>query len=374
MRTVCKKDQCAGCMACLEVCPKGAIKIRDELKHYNALIDSTKCIECNACHCICQNNRTVEAKKPIAWYQGWSRSQKQRTLSSSGGFATTLAKYFVNRGGVVCSCVFTDGWFHFEFADNETEIEKFTGSKYVKSNPLGIYKKIKKYLQTDKEVLFIGLPCQVAAVKLFVDEKFYKKLYLVDLICHGSPSPKNIEQFLSEAGYEIKEISRISFRKKNMFGVAQNEHYIEAPGIYDCYSLAFLNSINYTENCYNCNYAKYERISDITIGDSWGSNLPQEEQNKGISLALCQTEKGKCLLQSAGLELYPVDVENAIVHNHQLKQSSVKPETYDEFFEALQSGKSYCAAVKIGLPSTYRNQQIKKVLIKLKIIRGGGTA
>lgn len=371
MKTVCKENQCTGCMACLEVCSRDAISIKDSLRNYNAVIDTAKCINCKACYRICQNNQTVEGRKPIVWFQGWAKLHEQRIVSSSGGFAAALARYFVKHNGLVCSCVFSDGKFHFEFAKNESEIGKFTGSKYVKSSPQGIYKKIKEYLKTGNEVLFIGLPCQVAAVKLFVGDKLSEKLYLVDLICHGSPSPKNIELFMLESGFNLKDISHISFRKKDIFRITQNEHYIDLPGIYDCYSLAFLNSLNYTENCYSCQYAKLERVSDVTIGDSWGSTLPQEEKNKGISLALCQTEKGKNLLQSADVELYPVDAENAIVHNHQLERPSIKPETYDKFFESLQAGKGYREAVKIGLPRTYRNQQIKKILIKLRIMRGG---
>ena len=53
----------------------------------------------------------------------------------------------------------------------------------------------------------------------------------------------------------------------------------------------FLNSTSYTENCYECKYAKTERISDLTLGDSWGSRLTEDEIHKGVSLALCQTEK-----------------------------------------------------------------------------------
>lgn len=371
MENVCKESQCTGCMACLEVCTKNAIEIRDTLRNYNAVIDPAKCIKCGACQRICQNNNIINAEKPIAWFQGWAKSAKQRAVSSSGGFAVTLAKHFVNRGGLVCSCVFSEGSFHFEFAENENEVERFTGSKYVKSNPQGIYKKIKWCLQEDREVLFIGLPCQVAAVKIFAGERLLKKLYLVDLICHGSPSPKNIEQFLSEAGYHLAELIQVGFRKKDVFRVTGNEHYVDSPGVYDCYSLAFLNCINYTENCYSCCFAKSERVSDITIGDSWGSNLSQEEQDKGISLALCQTDKGKRLLQDAEVELFPVDLENAIEYNHQLERPSVKPDSYDEFFDALQTGTSYCKAVKKGLPRTYRNQQIKKILLKLRFIRGG---
>lgn len=42
----------------------------------------------------------------------------------------------------------------------------------------------------------------------------------------------------------------------------------------------FLGGLFYTENCYECKYAQLNRVSDITIGDSWGSELPTEEQKK----------------------------------------------------------------------------------------------
>lgn len=372
MNTVCGENQCTGCMACLETCSRDAIRIIDQLKNYNAVIDSNKCIECGACHRVCQNNEPVEAIEPIAWYQGWSRSEEQRKMSSSGGFAATLIEQFVEDGGIACSCVFKDGVFGFDFANSKNDIAKFVGSKYVKSNPIGIYKKIRSLLREGHKVLFIGLPCQVAAVKSFVSGHLSDNLYLVDLICHGSPSPKHIERFLREAGCQLKDLETVSFRKKDVFRIMQNEHYIENPGVYDCYTLAFLNCINYTENCYSCKYAKLERVSDITIGDSWGSELAKDEQEKGISLALCQTKKGINLLEKSNVVLFPVDKETAIAHNHQLERPSQMPKTYDAFFKALQEKKTYKDAVKIALPRTYRNQQIKKLLIKIKAIPIGG--
>lgn len=374
MNTVCGENQCTGCMACLETCSRDAIRIIDQLKNYNAVIDSNKCIDCGACHRVCQNNEPIKAVEPLAWYQGWSRSEEQRRTSSSGGFAATLIEQFVEDGGIVCSCVFKDGVFGFDFAESKNDIAKFVGSKYVKSNPVGIYKKIRSLLREGRKVLFIGLPCQVAAVKSFIGEHLGGNLYLVDLICHGSPSPKHIEQFLGESGYQLKDLDTVSFRKKDVFRIMQNEHYIENPGVYDCYTLAFLNCINYTENCYSCKYAKGERVSDITIGDSWGSELSNEEQRKGISLALCQTEKGINLLKKSNVVLFPVNKETAIAHNHQLERPSQMPETYDAFFKALREKKTYKEAVKIALPRTYWNQQIKKFLIKIRAIPiGGGT-
>lgn len=44
--------------------------------------------------------------------------------------------------------------------------------------------------------------------------------------------------------------------------------------------------------------AKY-LLSDITLGDSWGTELSGEVKN-GVSLILCQSEKGKELIESAG--------------------------------------------------------------------------
>ena len=39
MKTVCKLDQCTGCMACIDICPKDAVRIKDSLISYNAIID-----------------------------------------------------------------------------------------------------------------------------------------------------------------------------------------------------------------------------------------------------------------------------------------------------------------------------------------------
>lgn len=64
----------------------------------------------------------------------------------------------------------------------------------------------------------------------------------------------------------------------------QNGKRFAAPTTTDNYLMTFLNSTTYTENCYQCQYAKIERPGDITLGDSWGSELEKSIQDKGISL------------------------------------------------------------------------------------------
>lgn len=84
------------------------------------------------------------------------------------------------------------------------------------------------------------------------------------------------------------------------------------------YTHAFLRGLDYTENCYSCQYARWNRVSDITLGDSWGSELETEEQAKGISLILCQTAKGRELVSRTEITTKPVDIEKAIRSNQQL--------------------------------------------------------
>ena len=142
MKTVCKKDQCAGCMACVDICSKKAIQVVDSVAAYNAIIDEDKCINCGACQRICQENKLPVHMKPIVWKEGWANDQEIRENASSGGVATAIELAFVNNGSTVCSCSLENGDFCFSFAQTKKEVEKFTGSKYVKSNPEGVYKKI----------------------------------------------------------------------------------------------------------------------------------------------------------------------------------------------------------------------------------------
>lgn len=106
MKTVCTKDNCTGCMACVESCPQNAIKIVDELDSYNAIINEEQCVNCDLCRKVCQNNRNVKFAQPIMWKQGWARDTLVRSSSSSGGVAQAIERAFVRTGGIVCSCAF----------------------------------------------------------------------------------------------------------------------------------------------------------------------------------------------------------------------------------------------------------------------------
>ena len=184
-------------MACVESCSKSAIQIEDTFDSYNAVINESICINCGLCHKTCPNNRPVIKHKPIEWHEGWACDDIRRD-ASSGGVASAIMKSFIEHGGYVASCLFENGRFSFDVTNSVERTNRFAGSKYVKSNPLGVYKKIKLLLSDNEKVLFLGLPCQVAGLKNYLNLKNDDNLYTIDLICHGSPSPKILNLFLKE--------------------------------------------------------------------------------------------------------------------------------------------------------------------------------
>ena len=124
----------------------------------------------------------------------------------------------------------------------------------------------------------------------------------------------------------------------------------------------------YTENCYSCKFATLDRVSDITLGDSWGTELSGEVKN-GVSLILCQSEKGKELIESAGLNLLDVDINNAISHNEQLNKPSKCSKSRDQFFENYNRYNNFGKALVKTAPGIVAKEKVKSIV--KYIVRGG---
>ncbi len=364
MATVCNQNACTGCMACISICPKNAISITDTIDAYNAEIDPQKCIHCGLCEKKCPNNTPMLLHAPIYWKQGWAEDEIRRN-SSSGGAASAIIKVFIKNGGYVASCLFENGEFGFTVTNDLEKAKRFAGSKYVKSSPGSVYKEIQELLKQGERVLFIGLPCQSAAVQNVCGE--HENLYTVDLICHGTPSPKLLKQFMSERGIEWNCISDIQFRDNDFFGISKDGIRLVPRRVMDSYLLAFLHSVDYTENCYSCRYAALDRVSDITLGDAWGQL--SDTVSGGVSLVLCQTQKGVSLVEGAGLHLEEVDLDQAVTANHQLEHPSIKHRGREKFLREIKAGRSVRRATMVACPKESVKQSIKTGLIKTRLLK-----
>lgn len=211
---VCPPAQCTYCGACTAVCTRGAIALTDRLRGSEARIDSAKCVSCGACTRECPVLHTPQKSEPIAIDQGWCTAEQLRLQGASGGVASAIAAAFIQTGGVVCSCRFQSGECTFAFAETTEELAAFAGSKYVKSRAADLYHPLRQRLTDGRSVLLIALPCQVAAAKNFIGPALGKQLYTVDLICHGTPMPAVLAQYLNSHGIDPATLADLRFRQK----------------------------------------------------------------------------------------------------------------------------------------------------------------
>ena len=360
-KTVCKEDLCCGCNACVLKCPKHCIKLTDNGRSLNAIIDTNRCINCKLCERTCQisnsNSALIKLSRPISCYEGYSKNTDINAVSSSGGFASQLSLAFTKSGGYVFGVKNDKEHLYFDCTDEPADITSFAGSKYVKVDLKDTYISIKNKLDCNERVLFFGLPCQVAGLRMFLGKE-YKNLFCVDLICHGTPSYQVLVKFLQENG--IKSEKGISFRNKQSMQISFNGKPLIKNGIKDNYTIGFLKGLFYTENCYHCNYSKLERVSDITIGDSWGT---KRESSNGMSLILIQTKKGVELLDTISDDffIFERDCDDAVNYNHQLSHPSIKTKKTDSFFRNY-NGNTINNLVFKCYPIDVLKQKIKKII------------
>ncbi len=351
---LCEKKSCTGCSACYNICKKNAITIsEDEYGNIYPQIDESKCINCGMCSKVCPVLNKVKKNKSINAYAMRLKDYKERSESTSGGAATALYKQVLKSKGIVYGVGNIKDNFSFVRINNVKDLYKVKGTKYVQSLVNDIYKTVKSDLDKEKEVLFVGTPCQVAGLKNYL-LKDYSNLITVDIICHGVSNKKLLFEELENLKIDINDVKYISFRDEKMFNfkvVDNNDKVIlEKNSEKVEYYRNFLRGNTYRENCYSCIYAEKDRISDITIGDFWGLDKESkvfDSKEKGISLIISNTKKGEALIKKIGEEslIEKRTLEEAYKVNAQLKRPSSKTKQY-EIFKANYPKLGYKKTIK----------------------------
>ena len=333
MIQICLPEHCTGCTACANICPKHCIKMKPDHKlgHFIPYIDSSKCIECGLCQKTCPQNSKIDLQAPLRCFAAWEKNEQSYQTSSSGGAATAFSRYILKLRGVVYGCAVQEGRVEHIRVVEEKDLMLLKGSKYVQSfisETLLI--QLKQDLLNGLNVLFIGTPCQVSGVKSFL-KNTYDNLYLVDIVCHGVPSQKNLITHLEAKIPKYKEITSYTFRENNEWQLRvynQSEVIYSSSVMDDLYFFGFLRSLLYKDSCYQCRYAQEKRISDITVGDFWGVGILKlkERPKKGLSLILVHTERGNRLFNKVQAELYFEERpgSEAVAGNKQLRFPSRK--------------------------------------------------
>ena len=342
---LCNVENCTGCGACLNACGHNAICFSEDSQGFLCpVINDKKCVNCGSCKRACPVINPVEAYEHIQVYAALVKNDAERMKSTSGGIFTCLAKQFVQTGGVVYGAVLNDDLSvkHIEVDSLEAVDSKIRGSKYVQSDIGLCYKQAKNRLKEGKKVLFSGTPCQIAGLRSFL-QKDYDSLTTVDILCHGVPSPGLFRKYIqSEESAASSKMCDIQFRSKGIgWKKLLTDRFFEngeKADWGDTFVPGFLKNYYLRESCYSCKYCTVNRQGDITLGDYWGyqESAPDyiEDDDKGISLVIINTDKGKKAFRSIRKKIAVAErtIEDAKRKNAVLYKPCDKPDDYCAFW------------------------------------------
>jgi len=309
-------------------------------------IDMVKCINCGLCAKICPvlNPLYSNFKDPECY--AVMASDEIRKDSASGGVFPVLAYKFLENCGFVAGAVWKDNRVIHIVSDKKEDIERMRGSKYLQSSLENCYLDIKELLNQSKTVLFTGTPCQVAGLKASL-KKDYENLTTVEIICHGTPSPKVFRKYLEEILNDDEQFINTNFRDKvngwqnSSVTTTTSKRTFSVPARKDIFKQIFLENLCLRPSCGECKFNKMPRQADLTIGDFWGIGKFSKKLNdkKGTSVVLVNSEKGQTLLNSVQEDfkmITKVPLKYAINGNHNLVAASIINPKRKVFMKALE--------------------------------------
>ncbi len=284
----------------------------------------------------------------IKAYACYNINKTDRGCSSSGGIYILLARKVLENQGKVFAVCYDNNFeaFHKEIISEEDLLQS-VGAKYMPSKLKDTFPKIKKYLSEGKQVMFVGTPCQCAGLKKYLGNE-YDKLICVDIVCHGVPSRMVWRKYLQNVN-NGKKLERLNMRDKSSgwskYQYSWKLEYKDMVKLIPQEEIGFMKGFTsdyyLRPSCYKCQFKGIERKTDFTLGDYWGvwDIQPKMDDNKGTSLVLVHTSKGKRLFEKIvdNLVIQEANLEDAIRYNPSIIYSSEKKDLRKKFFKKMKS-------------------------------------
>ena len=324
------EELCCGCGLCSTACHANAIEMKQNSEGFlYPDVDENICVECGQCNEICSyNDAAVNAGKlPASAYVCRAKDTEILMSSASGGLFSVFADMFIENNGYVAGASFDRNMdvVHV-ICNSQSDAKALRSSKYVQSNIIDCFNKVADLLKNDKEVLFSGTPCQIAAITKYLkyNKVDTKNLTTCSIICHGVNSGLIWHKYLEFLSPVVGEPFAVNMRDKR-FGSGYNMTVRGKKGVYekkgtkDPFIMLFTKNLALRKSCFNCPMKNMKQISDLTIGDFHYAKkyYPQYCDGKGISVLLVNTEKGMKVFEkvSEKIEYKKTSLEKAAQPN-----------------------------------------------------------
>lgn len=388
--------QCTSCGACVLACPKQCIQMKcDIMGVWYPEINVEKCVNCRRCRKVCHVNKNNINNISDDVFVAWNSNKEMRRNSASGGIATALYLMALKNNWVSFGVQYIPkvGARYIEVKE-KSDIELCKNSKYLYCDCTNVYRQVKNNIDSGRIVLFIGLPCQVAGLKAFLG-KACDRLITVDILCHGTAPDVYINQHIEAIEKKKNRISKkMSFRnplygtEKYRFTLSDDYGEFYNVGVFenDVYQIGYHKSLILKENCYNCKYARKERIGDLTISDFSGLGKVTEwtKSKESVSLIVVSTDRGKKLLKKMIDEKLVIaerrPSDEAFLYDHMFQRPSerhIKREMFEKMYSSSQSfEKSAYICLKGDIKKNFlleklRLKYIKRLYNKVKRLKEG---
>lgn len=311
---------CVGCGVCAYICPENNIKLIDIIADgIRPILESNNCGNCNECLEVCPGYETAHRsfdnisgliqELKAGWgpvletYEGYATDSEIRFNGSSGGAASAIALYCLEKEGMH-GVLHTDAdpewsWKNTTvFSRDRKDLLKRTGSRYSPASPCNSLDQIE---YAPSPCVFIGKPCDVAGLRKAqtLKAKLDQKAGIaIGIFCAGTPSTQGTLDFLERLKVNPQDVEKIRYRGKGWPGMATVRKKGQDS---QSYQISYKESWDFLQKyrpyrCYLCPDGTSE-FADISCGDPWYREIKKEES--GYSLVLVRTERGRKILHRA---------------------------------------------------------------------------
>lgn len=300
------QSTCAHCGLCAVVCPAGAIQLVDS-GHGRLVprIDADRCTDCGLCERVCPtlmfphtHALAGTAPEPLQGaYLAHAMDEQTRFRAASGGVVTALALWWLDSGAGRRALVTLPGrtgpyrLFPEPVVTGEPEdVRAAAGSHYAAASTLVALGGVGR--DELEDVLIVGLPCQVRAVRQWAREAGLSPGPLVSLFCAGAKDRRFLLWTLRCMGVAPSQVRHFDMRCGGWPGVSVAEledgsrrtMRKDAPHP----DFAWRNATFAYRACLMCPDPAGEE-ADIACGDPWTF---EKEAGEGANLVYVRTELG----------------------------------------------------------------------------------